>query len=306
MNILQKNFWMFRNHITKPVKRWAKEKIKNINIEIESAKVLPKEKIIPTIYFPIEEDLKSFVLLLKKEQLKLCGQGLPIPPQKLWLGYGEKIEDYLFGKVQVDKMLEIVKESGFDINKKNKILDFGCGAGRMIRWLKPYSENSEIWGADISSEHIYWANQYLNPPFNFTTTTTIPHLPFEDRYFDLIYCGSVFTHIDDLANAWLLELRRISTKDSRLYVTINDKHSLELLESHPIFKKLWLAEFIYSNQLFLENRNDFGKFVAGRGPESQVFYDIDFFRDFVKSSFEVISVNREAYGFQTGVLLKRK
>ena len=44
---------------------------------------------------------------------------------------------------------------------------------------------------------------------NFATVTTAPHLPFADGYFDFAYCSSVFTHISDLADAWLLELRRI-------------------------------------------------------------------------------------------------
>jgi ubiquinone/menaquinone biosynthesis C-methylase UbiE len=39
--------------------------------------------------------------------------------------------------------------------------------------------------------------------------TILPHLPFEDRSFDVVYAGSVFTHIDDLAQTWFLELRRV-------------------------------------------------------------------------------------------------
>ncbi|HMR41879.1 MAG TPA: class I SAM-dependent methyltransferase [Ignavibacteria bacterium] len=297
---------MIRKHITKPVKRWAKEKIKNTYIEFESLKEVPKEKKPTQIFFPIEEDSSSFVIPKDKSKHEECELGLPVPPQSLWLGYGKEIKDYLYGKIQIARMIEILNDSDFNLDRGKKVLDFGCGAGRMLRWLYPFAKENEMWGTDISAEHIYWANQYLNPPFKFATTTTIPHLPFEDRYFDLIYAGSVFTHIDDLATAWFLELRRILTKDSRLYVTINDKHSVGMLKSNPHFNKIWLAEFVYSNPLFLENIKKFGMFVAGRGPESQVFYDIDFFRDSVSSCFEVLSVNQEAYGFQTGVLLRRK
>ncbi len=297
---------MIRKHITKPVKRWAKEKIKNTYLELEAAKEVIKQKEPTLIYFPHLEDSHSYVISKKKEKHELCELNLPVPPQNLWLGYGNNIKEYLFGKNQIEKMLKILGASGFELKEKKRILDFGCGAGRMIRWLKPFSEKNEIWGTDISSEHIYWANQYLNPPFNFAATTTIPHLPFEDRYFDLIYAGSVFSHIDDLATAWLLELRRISTENSRLYITINDKNSLKLLNSVPYYKDLWLSEFIKSNPLYEENKDKFGLFVGGRGPASQVFYDVDFFCDSVRSFYEVLSVNPEAYGFQTGILLKRK
>jgi ubiquinone/menaquinone biosynthesis C-methylase UbiE len=124
-------------------------------------------------------------------------------------------------------MKHILSQSGFLIQPSHRILDFGCGAGRMIRWLGDSVEGCEVWGVDIQSEHIMWCQQHLSPPFKFATVTTAPHLPFEDRYFDLIYCGSVFSHIDDLADACLLELKRILQPGGRLYITVHEKHSLQ-------------------------------------------------------------------------------
>ena len=57
-----------------------------------------------------------------------------------------------------------------------------------------------------------------------------PHLPFEDRSFGLVYCGSLFTHIDDLAEAWLAELHRVLRPGGRLYFSIHDQHSVRILE----------------------------------------------------------------------------
>jgi len=45
-------------------------------------------------------------------------------------------------------------------------------------------------------------------------------LPFEDSSFDLVYCGSVFTHVSDLADAWFLELRRILRKGGYAYINL--------------------------------------------------------------------------------------
>jgi len=123
-------------------------------------------------------------------------------------------------------MKQILDSSGFSIRDGSRVLDLGCASGRMIRWLVDFAEQCEIWGVDISAEHIIWCQEYLSPPFNFATVTTSPHLPFEDGYFDLIYCGSVFTHISDLADAWLLELKRIMRRDGRLYITVHDKHTV--------------------------------------------------------------------------------
>lgn len=223
---------------------------------------------------------------------------LPIPPRKLWLGF-----DYTFhGKVHVDRMLEIVQTSDFAFRPGDRILDFGCGAGRMIRHLQPLAATCEVWGTDISAEHILWCKRHLSPPFHFATTTKVPHLPFEDRSFRFIYCGSVFTHIDDLADAWLLELRRILEPDGRLYVTLHDEHTRSLLESG---KAPWL-QWLRQSPAYREARGSFDMFTVGRDHESQVFYDQAYFQRMVSASFDVLSVTPEAYFYQTAVLLRRR
>lgn len=137
---------------------------------------------------------------------------LPIPPQELWegAGYGRTTGEYLgIGQSHVSVMLDVLQAAGRSPRELARVMDFGCAAGRMLRFY-PYVEgHSELWGVDVSAKHISWCQRFLSPPFLFTTTTTAPHLPFEDNYFDLVYSGSVFTHITDLADTWLLELRRI-------------------------------------------------------------------------------------------------
>ncbi|HWT12775.1 MAG TPA: methyltransferase domain-containing protein [Allosphingosinicella sp.] len=226
---------------------------------------------------------------------------LPIPPERLWLGY-----DYRqAGAEHVAKMLEVVRASGFSFDPGDRILDLGCGAGRMIRHLEDLAESCEIWGTDISAEHIFWCREHLSPPFNFATTTKVPHLPFEDRSFRLIYCGSLFTHIDDLADAWLLELQRILAPDGRLYVTIHDKHTLELFED-PRYDAVRVVRHIKSFDVYQRSKRNFGMMTLGRDHVSQVFYDIAFFAKMVRPLFDVLSVTEEAYHSQTAVLLARK
>lgn len=301
------------NRSVKKLKLWVKKKLRNTYLEFESEKKKNNsynssmEDFPYLIYFPHENESDSYIIEKPTAPDEVCEQGLPVPPKKLWLGYGNNSSEYLTpGKNQVGKMLEILVNSGFGLGSGMRVLDFGCGGGRMIRWLKPFADNCEIWGTDISAEHIHWANNYLNPPFNFATTTTIPHLPFEDKYFDLIYAGSVFTHSEDLKDAWLMELRRILKEDGRLYVTIHDHHSIELLDTLPVWKESILNKMLKENPLYIKSNGKFGMLVARRGPASQVFYDMDFFLNSVRSMFEVLSINEAAYGYQTAVLLKRK
>jgi ubiquinone/menaquinone biosynthesis C-methylase UbiE len=222
---------------------------------------------------------------------------LPIPPRRLWLGYNYPTH----GKMHVDAMFAILSASDFALRPGDRVLDFGCGAGRMIRHLRSQAETSEVWGTDISAEHILWCKRNLSPPFRFATTTKVPHLPFEDRSFRLIYCGSVFTHIDDLADAWLLELRRILTPDGRLYVTIHDNDTVRLMDSDAAE---WLHR-VRARKLFRKSKDSFDMISIGRDDLSQVFYDREYFSHMARSAFEVLSVTPEAYFYQTAYLLKR-
>jgi SAM-dependent methyltransferase len=174
--------------------------------------------------------------------------GLAIPPKWLWASHRKTIEEYLTsGKEHGYAMLSMLIEAGNSFEAGSRILDFGCAAGRITRWLENVSQQCEIWGTDISAEHIEWCKQHLSPPFHFLTTTTLPHLPFDDGYFNLIYAGSVFTHTDDLADAWFLELRRVLRPGGKLYITIHDRNTISILNNERDF---WLSRYLYSHKAY--------------------------------------------------------
>jgi ubiquinone/menaquinone biosynthesis C-methylase UbiE len=227
---------------------------------------------------------------------------LPVPPEELWLGY-----NYLAnGEAQVRTMFDIAEESGFALGDGDRVLDLGCGGGRMIRHLRHLAGRCEIWGADISAAHINWCKQNLSPPFNFATTTKVPHLPFEDRSFAFIYCGSLFTHIDDMADAWLLELKCILRPDGRLYVTIHDEETIRLFDL-PRYSHADMVRTIKQSETFqAASDTDFGMFTIGRDDDSQVFYRRSHFKEMAAQAFDTLSITPEAYHYQTAFLLGRK
>ena len=145
----------------------------------------------------------------------------------------------------------------------------------------------------------------LEPPLNFATVTTVPCLPFEDGYFDFNYYGSVFTHIHYMADAWLLDLKRIMRPRRRTYITVVDKHSRDLIMNHPekndALRNLLLS---YNKEENFSSRN-FAMFTMFRGAESQVFYDIDFLRQHWGRFLNVLSVSPEAYSYQTALVLEK-
>lgn len=90
-----------------------------------------------------------------------------------------------------------------------RVLDFGCGAGRVIRHFDEEASAAEIWGCDIDAASIEWAKQHLSPPFHFALSGESPPLSFPDGHFDLIYAISVYTHLLDSWSEWILEMRRL-------------------------------------------------------------------------------------------------
>jgi ubiquinone/menaquinone biosynthesis C-methylase UbiE len=252
-------------------------------------------------FFPHKKSAYSYVIR-KTAPLKAgSDRVLPEPPERLWLAYGLTIEEYLeSGKKHVDNMRSILADSGYSFEAGSRVMEFGCGGGRMLRWLNDAADRCEIWGTDLSGDHIVWCKQNMQPPFHFFITTATPHLPFTDGYFDLIYAGSVFTHIDDLADTWLLELRRILKPGALLYITICDNESIRILTKD----KTTLSRTLFCYKDYFQN-NDFGMFAIGRFMRALVFYDQEYLTRLVAPFYEVISITPEAYGLQTGVLLRR-
>jgi ubiquinone/menaquinone biosynthesis C-methylase UbiE len=252
-------------------------------------------------FFPYKRSSYSYKIA-KRRTPRVAPSELPTPPEKLWMGYGMTIEEWLgSGKEHVATMRRVLNESGYEFDEGHRVLELGCAAGRMMRWLNDVAHKCEIWGTDIDGEHITWCKQHLSPPFHFFLTTTYPHLPFEDGYFDVIYAGSVFTHIDDLADAWFLELRRLLKPKGRLYITIHDNHTIRMLDGGTRN----LSKTLYSRKDLFEN-DDYSMFTIGRFMRSQVFYDTESLTSSLATSFDTLSVTNCAYGFQTAVLLQKR
>ncbi|HEY8106504.1 MAG TPA: class I SAM-dependent methyltransferase [Gemmatimonadales bacterium] len=232
-----------------------------------------------------------------------------VPPKDLWLGYGQTEGDYLSsGRDDVGILSDLLGVSGTSFDACRRLLDFGCGAGRVTRWLDAWADRCEVWGTDISAQHISWCQQHLTPPLHFATTTIFPHLPFEDRYFDVIYAGSVFTHIDDLADAWFLELRRLLSPGGRLFLTVHDRKTVSIL-ANADDTRWWVVRYRKQLNRYPDydtfSRSDFGMFTIGRSIRSEVFYDVAFLERKLRPLFRVRSVTEQAYGYQTALVLER-
>lgn len=115
---------------------------------------------------------------------------------------------------------------GWTFNGK-RVLDFGCGAGRTLRHFVNEAREAELWGCDIDTPSIQWAQDNLSPPFHVFVNSPEPPLDQPDSSFDLIWAISVFTHLSVGWAGWLLELHRLLKPDGLLFATFMGRGMVE-------------------------------------------------------------------------------
>jgi SAM-dependent methyltransferase len=233
------------------------------------------------------------------------GEAGSVPPQNLWVGYADTDEDFLAdGRKDMDSVVALLARNG--VAQPIVVLDLGCAAARMTRHF-PRSQESEIWGADISAPHIDWCQRHL-PDLNFVTVSTAPHLPFADGYFDFVFCASVFTHITDLADAWLLEIRRVLKPGGHVYLTIQDKVSAE--EMRTIYADGLVPSTVAQLRLLERDKqvsgDDCVMFYFDSDPSSRVFYDRDFITQKWAKWMDVVAYEQRFHNFQSAMLLRKR
>ncbi|MEZ5829380.1 MAG: class I SAM-dependent methyltransferase [Hyphomicrobiales bacterium] len=227
---------------------------------------------------------------------------LPVPPDHL-MQYRETAERHLQrGQSDANTIRAALAAAGYAHAAGKRTLEFACANARVLRWFADWAEDGEAWGVDINANSILWAQANLSPPFYFLVSTTQPHLPFEDGYFDVVLCNSIFTHIDDLFTAWIQELRRITVRDGFIWITVHDEDTIPIVQTG----ERGLAVF-KADPAFMAYVED-GDFVAlGRhGIVPQVFIKRAYLEALMDPWFTLQS--REANtvgGFQGGYLFRR-
>mgnify|MGYP001599611376 FL=1 len=137
----------------------------------------------------------------------------PLPPDHLQVRqvggvWGPSF--YREGRVIFDQVAAALGEAGQPLATTERILDFGCGCGRVLQSFEHVPPSGEVWGSDIDAEAIRWNRRHLGHLGQFYGNAALPPMRFPDGYFTAIYSISVFTHLpEEMQFAWLTELRRI-------------------------------------------------------------------------------------------------
>ncbi|MBN1819774.1 MAG: methyltransferase domain-containing protein [Prolixibacteraceae bacterium] len=105
-----------------------------------------------------------------------------------------------------------------------KILDWGCGPGRLVRHLPLLTESCEFYGSDYNQKSIEWCKDNLSE-ISFNLNPLNAELPYPDNFFDIIYGYSVLTHLsEEKHREWYAELFRVLKPGGILFLTAQGKH----------------------------------------------------------------------------------
>ena len=97
--------------------------------------------------YPIADESTGHVQLLHEGHRSFFDpERLPVPPMHLWEGYASTPEEYLEGaQHEMATMVAILSNAGASPQELTKVLDFGCAAGRMLRFYPHQERTSELW-----------------------------------------------------------------------------------------------------------------------------------------------------------------
>jgi SAM-dependent methyltransferase len=132
------------------------------------------------------------------------------------------ISEFLrFGQRAIADMEAALGGVGTSLDAVRDLLDFGCGCGRVARPLTHRWPGLRVTGCDVDERAIDWCRQHVRAA-TFVVTGPLPPLPFEEHAFDVVWCGSVFTHLDEpRQDRWLQEMRRILRPGGLLLASVH-------------------------------------------------------------------------------------
>jgi SAM-dependent methyltransferase len=213
------------------------------------------------------------------------------------------------GRQLVEGLERALAAVGDSLSAHERILEFGCGCGRLMRWMEGLAPGRTLVGTDIDARAIEWAS--TNLPFaHFDVNEGLPPTRYRDGEFDLIVNHSVFTHLDErYQDLWLAELERITEPGGALVLTVHGAHGFgeaeRQLPEGALERREWRERLERDGILYVADDS----FVGSAFPD---FYHTAFHAPWYVLEhwsrwFDVVAyLPRSSLGFQDQVVLRRR
>ena len=162
---------------------------------------------------------------MRKNRAARSASTVPVPPDSLIFSSTatRDVEWFLqSGERFATALRQALDQAGRPMESFSRILDFGCGSGRVVRqWAD--LRGPTVFGCDYNERSVAWNTETLRFA-QFKQNSLTPPLPYQGSSFDLCYSVSVFTHLpEELQRPWIEELHRVLTPGAILVLTLSGR-----------------------------------------------------------------------------------
>jgi SAM-dependent methyltransferase len=245
------------------------------------------------------------------------GDALGVPPRRLRARAGVPgVREYREGGPRAaGELAAAMTAAGRDLTRATAILDFGCGAGRVLPHIAAQARSARASGCDVDAAAIAWAAEH-RPAATWTVSSFEPPLPYAAGSFDLVYSVSVFSHLGrGLQERWLAEIGRVLTPGGTALLSIHGPSAFDAFRT-GVARTSWCSPDVFRREPLRSGDFVFAPYVRspwtngdlpGVGREyGLAFHGHDFVRRLFAPHFVVAAiVPRAVTGWQDVVVAVR-
>jgi SAM-dependent methyltransferase len=201
------------------------------------------------------------------------------------------------------RMRGLAEQYGIELTRA-RVLDWGCGHGRVIRHFDEVGPDIELHGVDIDGENASWAGQHL-PRVRVLHGPLLPPLPYDTGAFDLVVGLSVMTHLtESVQRTWVHELERIIRPGGLALLSFSGDTDVAFSSCH--LDRPYVEEYVRTGR----GRDLRNTVLVGKIGDPEYYKDVKTspraVRELCSPHFEVLDVLECMFGYQDLAVLRRR
>jgi len=162
----------------------------------------------------------------------------------------------------------------------SRILDFGCGWGRITRFFFNNVKGENVVGVDVQQDLVKFCRKRMHHG-KYYVINPLPPAKLPKNSFDLIFAHSVLSHLEEgVAMEWIKEFARLLKPGGIVVITTWGKTFLDRCEAlrnqaQGVTHNIWAQAFVHVEKA--KEDYDQGKFLFEPGPREGGPLDKAFF-----------------------------
>jgi SAM-dependent methyltransferase len=173
----------------------------------------PLEQVPPVVLFgALDDEAWRWLNLVGREACSFLHGYLPSIPDEAMQARTSAttgLEALAHGFVTYTLFRALYETYAGGLDGESRVLDFGCGWGRVTRFFLRDVKPENLVGIDVDEQALLAARE-TNRWCSFAPCAVLPPTDLDDASFDLVYAWSVFSHLSEEAHLqWLEEFERI-------------------------------------------------------------------------------------------------